>query len=306
MNRQPPQPPRLRETAAPGSPLARGLDHARARQPTSEQVRAIDRRLFGTLGALGAAAAVGSSAVGSASAAPLAATVLASAPTVTATGLAAAAPAVSLKLGLALAVTVVGAGGGAIAWRTTQHHAAVSVNRAVTHPSRPASPPAAPAPAPTPPPELVPATATAPVPIPQVAQAPVPAVVPPPRSAPATAPPPLSAPLARRAQVRANTTLDSFPGAGPQAVEAEIRLIESARARVVSDPARALQLCLQHDQTFPDGVMREEREAIAVSALIALGRHSEALEHGARFLSGHPASPYGPSLREQLRSIDSR
>jgi hypothetical protein len=288
MNRQPPQPPRLRETAAPGSPLARGLDHARARRPTLEQVRAIDQRLFGALGALGAAAAVGSSAVGSASAAPLATTMLASAPTVTATGVAATVPAVSLKVGLALIVTVLGAGGGAIAWRTPRHHAAVSVNRAVTHPSRPASPPAASEP--TPPPELVPATAPAPVSAP----------------APTPARPPVSAPLARRAHVRANSTLDSFSGAGPQAVETEIRLVESARARVISDPAHALQLCLQHDRTFPDGVMREEREAIAISALIALGRHAEAREHGARFLFGHPASPYGPSLKEQLRSIDSQ
>jgi hypothetical protein len=52
--------------------------------------------------------------------------------------------------------------------------------------------------------------------------------------------------------------------------------------------------------------MHEERDAIAISALIALGRFTEALEQGARFLRGYPASPYAPGLREHLRSIGLR
>jgi len=273
------QPPRLRDVVAPGSPLGLGLRQAAARGPSTAQVRALDQQLFGAAGALGVVAA-GSSAV----AAPLGASAVASASPAVVKVVASGASVVSLKAGLVLAVAVSGAvGGTTVAWRalrpppTAPAAARTLPSRVVQRPARPSQLP----------PQAAPPNE--------------------PTSAPAaTLPAPTAAPVAARAERRHTVPSrdDSAAPARADLVAAEIALIDEARAS--SDPARALQLCREHERRFASGFLREEREVVATSALILLGRFAEARDRGARFLRQYPASAYAAGVRDHLREIERR
>lgn len=74
--------------------------------------------------------------------------------------------------------------------------------------------------------------------------------------------------------------------------ESEIRLLQRAQDALGSSPARALQIANEHIARFPRGVLAQEREVIAISALTALGRTSEARARAARFLAAYPRSAH--------------
>jgi len=74
--------------------------------------------------------------------------------------------------------------------------------------------------------------------------------------------------------------------------QAEASLLEQARAALSADPARALSLTQQHAQQFPRGLLVQEREVIAISALRRLGRSSEAEARAARFDARYPHSAH--------------
>jgi hypothetical protein len=61
---------------------------------------------------------------------------------------------------------------------------------------------------------------------------------------------------------------------------------------LATDPARALALATEHEQRFPRGALGQEREVIAVGALVALGRAPEARARAARFVERFPGSAY--------------
>ncbi len=81
----------------------------------------------------------------------------------------------------------------------------------------------------------------------------------------------------------------------------EIGLLREARLALKRSPATALELTEQHTHTYPSGKLVQERELIAVSALIALGRRTAALGRAARFEQAFPQSPYRKQLAELLR-----
>jgi hypothetical protein len=84
---------------------------------------------------------------------------------------------------------------------------------------------------------------------------------------------------------------------------AERALLDPARTALGrGDGANALALAGKHEQRFPTGKLAEEREAIAVQALAALGRKDEARIRGERFLSRYPGSVLTPALRAALQS----
>lgn len=135
----------------------------------------------------------------------------------------------------------------------------------------------------------------------------IPAVSPaPPAVATADSSPPPSAveaagtthrPAARRGHPPATARIDRLAR--------ELRLIEPARAALITDPDRALALCAQHQREFPDGgVMTEEREFIAISALARIARGDEARMRAAAFEERFPASPYRERLRTRLLRQD--
>jgi hypothetical protein len=226
---------------------------------------------------LGAAATLGSAA----HLASQASSVPASGLTVSAS---AAAPALSLKVGVALAVAALAAGGGTLTWRLARPAAVQQARTQVDARRRPIAvverTPLAPAARPAGP--LVSGALR-----PGASRTPVAG----PRS---TAP--------GRSVVRQPVADKTAPKPREESdtVRSEVRLIDAARAAAATDPGRAVQLCLQHERSFPRGIMREEREAILIAAWASLGRPDEARARQASFDRAYPASPYGAGLRARL------
>ena len=69
------------------------------------------------------------------------------------------------------------------------------------------------------------------------------------------------------------------------------------------DGASALLGVKKHEQRFPKGQLTEEREAIAVQALVALGRGDEARARGERFERTYPNSVLAPAVNAALDAI---
>jgi hypothetical protein len=87
------------------------------------------------------------------------------------------------------------------------------------------------------------------------------------------------------------------PAAQPKAAAAparaeESRILRAARHALSSDPSRALALTREHAQRFPEGMLDQEREFLAIEALARLGRPGEAMAQAQKFSSRFPASPY--------------
>jgi hypothetical protein len=62
------------------------------------------------------------------------------------------------------------------------------------------------------------------------------------------------------------------------------------RAQKAGSPARALELCNEHARKFPNGGFAQEREVIAIDALVKLGRRDDAEARAKRFAAKYPGS----------------
>ncbi len=115
--------------------------------------------------------------------------------------------------------------------------------------------------------------------------------------------PPLEAP----SKSTATNSAPSVPAAGvapapSSSLAAERDLIDTARAALsrgrADDALAAVQL---HASRYPNGSLAEEREALAVQALVIAGRVEAANERGARFHRRYPKSIFGSSVDAILR-----
>jgi hypothetical protein len=77
------------------------------------------------------------------------------------------------------------------------------------------------------------------------------------------------------------------------APETEVALLSRAQEALARDPARALELVGEHERRFDTGLLVQEREVIAVEALVKLGRTSEAATRAAAFHTRFPRSAHG-------------
>jgi len=82
------------------------------------------------------------------------------------------------------------------------------------------------------------------------------------------------------------------PDAPARGNETEASLLTQAQGRIGSNPGEALALADRHLALFPQGNMVQEREIIAVSALVALGRTAEARSRAEAFIAAHPQSAH--------------
>ena len=80
----------------------------------------------------------------------------------------------------------------------------------------------------------------------------------------------------------------------------EAALLERARRALASNPALALELTRRHQAEFPRGVLRQEREVIAIEALRRLGRSDQARERGSEFRREFPDSAHGRAVDRGL------
>ncbi|MBI5532195.1 MAG: hypothetical protein HY898_05750 [Deltaproteobacteria bacterium] len=87
---------------------------------------------------------------------------------------------------------------------------------------------------------------------------------------------------------RASAAASASAGEGPS----ETALLQQAQGALGSDPGRALALTREHARRFPSGALSQEREAIAIQALVGLGRKAEARARAERFASANPGSAY--------------
>lgn len=74
-------------------------------------------------------------------------------------------------------------------------------------------------------------------------------------------------------------------------------LVRVRQALSASDGARALSLLAEHRRVFGAGTLTQERDVMAVQALVQLGRMQEAKTHAKSFLQKYPASPHGETMR---------
>ncbi len=80
----------------------------------------------------------------------------------------------------------------------------------------------------------------------------------------------------------------------------EYRLLRAARQALAEFPARALALTEEHARRFPRGILGQEREAIAIEALVQLGREGPARARARSFFATYPSSPHRSRIERAL------
>lgn len=81
---------------------------------------------------------------------------------------------------------------------------------------------------------------------------------------------------------------------------AELSILTRARRLLASAPEQSLALTEEHRSHYPKGVFAEERELLAVEALVKLARPADAQTRGRVFLRTHPGSAHGERVRVLL------
>jgi hypothetical protein len=111
---------------------------------------------------------------------------------------------------------------------------------------------------------------------------------------PAAAPPPVAdgVPASRPRRARAGAS---------DALARERQLLDLARGALErGEAAAALAATARHERLFPEGVLVQEREAMAIRALAMLGRLPEARTRAARFRERFPDSVLWPAIASSI------
>jgi hypothetical protein len=118
--------------------------------------------------------------------------------------------------------------------------------------------------------------------------------------APVAPPAPSTSPLPPPVPAR---TAAAAPPSGDR-LAAERALLDVARGALAGgDAGGALAAIQRHGRDFPSGALTEEREALAVKALVMAGRYDEARARGARFRAQFPRSMMLRSVESSLATI---
>ncbi|MGH7434423.1 MAG: hypothetical protein ACRENE_01980 [Polyangiaceae bacterium] len=92
------------------------------------------------------------------------------------------------------------------------------------------------------------------------------------------------------------------PAVSPLRAEREV--LDRARSSLSEgDAAGALALLDRHASEFPQALLAEEREALAVQSLVIAGRYDDARGRAARFRAAWPGSLFLPAVDASLASI---
>jgi hypothetical protein len=114
---------------------------------------------------------------------------------------------------------------------------------------------------------------------------------------PRPAAPPAAAPaeeIAPRVELVPEPGAAGYPATSPPVQsETEVSLLSRAQEALERDPSRALDLVHDHEQRFDTGLLVQEREVIAIEALVRLGRKKEAETRAAAFHARFPRSAHG-------------
>lgn len=126
-------------------------------------------------------------------------------------------------------------------------------------------------------------------------------VTPPPSTIePMPAKSPVVAPVAREPRRSTRVVAPPPEPSTPTNASEEARLLLAARRALARDPATALARADEHARRFADSTLAEERELVAVRALVALDRGTEAQARAARFTERFPGSVHASALARAL------
>lgn len=99
---------------------------------------------------------------------------------------------------------------------------------------------------------------------------------------------------------RNHGTPSSGETAGLVKMPTEAELLARARATLSGAPAQAFEILETHRRDHPHGEFAEERDAMRIHALVAIGRRADAQMNGELFLRQYPRSSYAAGVRRVL------
>jgi hypothetical protein len=110
---------------------------------------------------------------------------------------------------------------------------------------------------------------------------------------------------AKRIEETADDRQESAPPPAPvfaqEAPESEVALLDRAKSLVDSNPGGALALVNEHAARFPNGMLGQEAEVIAIESLVRAGNRAAAYERLDRFRRTFANSAYLPHLEAAVR-----
>ncbi len=107
---------------------------------------------------------------------------------------------------------------------------------------------------------------------------------------PSTKPVATARPSNRAAPTRVESA--ASPSAQIETPDAEVRLLHRAQDSLRGESLQALAICDEHGRRFPNGLLSQEREVIAIEALTRLGRLDDAKTRARRFRKANPSSSH--------------
>lgn len=114
----------------------------------------------------------------------------------------------------------------------------------------------------------------------------------------------LRLPSARSTRSAAVPLSESSPTSTLSRLNAERILLDAARGAIErEDGLAALAALEQHERKYPSGVLVQEREAMAIRALVMLGRTTDAMARARRFRARFPDSALLPSIDSIVQAL---
>jgi len=102
---------------------------------------------------------------------------------------------------------------------------------------------------------------------------------------------------ASRAAATSKKTAESPPAIDvAEPAESEASFLRRTQAALSRDPARALGMTARHAELYPRGFLLQERDVIAIDALVRLGRLDEARARAAEFHARYPQSAHASRI----------
>lgn len=99
---------------------------------------------------------------------------------------------------------------------------------------------------------------------------------------------------------QATRTAGPAPAESSASAPDPLAALERARAKLSSDPATALSLVERHRRDFPKGPLIQERELIAIEALVRTNRKTAARARADRFKQRYPSSIHQRHIEQLL------
>ena len=107
-------------------------------------------------------------------------------------------------------------------------------------------------------------------------------------------------PSARASAQRTGDSSRDKPSSSAPRTISEVDLLRSAQQALRARPREAFQLTEQHRQLYPTGEFAQERDALAIQALLRAGETEMARDLAVSFIRAHPSSPHAHRFREAM------